>query len=150
MATRYETLIDALIVSIQAEPGVDSTKVFRNRIQALNDTELPAYVVALGQDQPLNELGPDNLSFIDWELLIFVDLFLRTVAASPDQEFLDMRARVHRALMADVTQGLTYVLTTIPSGADEPIIDDEGERKSAVYRTNWVFRVRTSIADIEL
>ena len=79
-----------------------------------------------------------------------MDLFLRTVAASTDQEFLDMRARVHRALMADVTQGLTYVLTTIPSGADEPIIDDEGERKSAVYRTNWVFRVRTSIADIEL
>ncbi len=150
MATRYETLIDAVIVNIQAEAGVDSTKVYRNRVQAINDTELPAYVIALGPDQPLNELGPDNLAFIDWEVFLFVDLFIRTVAASPDQEFLDMRARVHRALMADHTQGLSFVMTTIPAGADEPIIDDEGERKSAVYRTNWVFRVRTSLADIEL
>ena len=150
MATRYETLIDALVTNISAEAGVDPAKVFRNRVQMFDDSELPAYVVVLGADAPLNELGPDNLAFIDWELIVFVDCYLRTVATSPDQEFLDMRARVHRALMADVFQGLSYILTTIPAGADEPVIDNEGERKNSVYRTNWVFRVRTSLADIEL
>lgn len=150
MATRYETLIDALVTNIQAEPGVDSSKVFRNRVAMLNDTELPAYVVVLGPDQSLGELGSDNLAFIDWELLIFVDCYLRSVAVSIDQEFLDMRARVHRALQADHTQGLSFIITTVAGGADDPIIDDEGERKNAVYRTNWNFRVRTSVADIEL
>ena len=150
MAARYETLIDAVVASIAAEPGVDPTKVYRNRVQIFDDSEIPGYVVALGPDTPLSELGADNVAFIDWEVMLFVDLYLRTVATSPDQEFLDMRARVHRALMADVTQGLSYVWLTIPAGADDPIMDDEGERKNAVYRTNWLFRVRTSINDIEL
>lgn len=150
MATRIETLIDAVITNIKAEAGVDPAKVFRNRVQPLDDSELPAYVVILGPDEPLSELGPDNLSFMDSQLILFVDVAIRSILVSLDQELLDMRARVHRALMADVTQGQTFVLTTIPAGAEDPIIDDSGERKNATYRTNWAFRIRTSLADIEL
>lgn len=150
MTTRIETLIDAVITNIQAEGGVDPAKVFRNRVQPLDDAELPAYVVILGPDEPLNELGPDNLAFIDWQLVLFVDVAIRSVSVSLDQELLDMRARVHRALMANQTQGQTFVITTIPAGSEDPIIDDSGERKNATYRTNWAFHIRTSVTDIEL
>jgi hypothetical protein len=51
--------------------------------------------------------------------------------------------------MADITQGLPFVTTTIPAGADEPQIDDEGDKKNIVYRLNWGFQIRTSIDDLE-
>jgi hypothetical protein len=149
MATRIETLIDQVKTNLGADAGIDATKVFSNRVADLNDTELPAYNVVLGPDNPINELGPANVAFIDWEQALFIDLYERSILDDIDAVFLTMRRNVHRALMADVTQGLNFVLTTVPAGADEPIISDEGERKNMVYRTNWLFWIRTSINDLE-
>ncbi len=149
MATRIETLIAQVVTNLGADAAIDATKVFNNRIADLNDTELPAYNVVLGPDQPRNELGPSNVAFIDWDQALFIDLYARTILQDADSTFLQMRANVHRALMADVTQTLSFIMTTIPAGAEEPNIDDAGERKSLVYRTNWVFWIRTSIDDLE-
>lgn len=149
MATRIETLVNQVITNLGADAGIDATKVFSNRAADLNDTELPAYNVVLGPDNPLSELGATNVAFIDWEQVLFIDCYERSILANIDALFLTMRRNVHRALMADVTQGLSFVHTTIPAGADEPIIDDAGERKNMVYRTNWIFHIRTSIDDLE-
>lgn len=149
MATRIETLIAQVVTNLKADPGIDTTKVFNNRVADLNDTELPAFNVVLGPDVPRNELGPANVVFIDWEQALFVDLYARTILADADATFLQMRRFVHRALMADVTQTLSFVMTTIPAGGEEPNIDDAGERKSLVYRLNWIFWIRTSIDDLE-
>lgn len=149
MATRIQTLIDTVVANIGADVAVDATKVFPNRVADLNDTEMPAYNVVLGPDAPLSELGPTNVAFIDWQLVLFVDCYVRTILADADAVFLDMRRNVHRALMVDHTQGLGFVTTTIPGGADEPKIDDEGDRKNIVYRINWIFQIRTSIDDLE-
>lgn len=149
MATRIETLIDQVVTNLGADAGIDAAKVFANRQADLNDTELPAYNVVLGPDSPINELGPANVAFIDWEQALFIDLYDRSILADADAVFLDMRRNVHRALMADVTQTLAFVQTTIPAGAEEPAIDDAGERKSLVYRTNWIFWLRTSITSLE-
>lgn len=149
MATRYETLIDTVVAKIGADVAVDSTKVFANRVADLNDTEMPAYNVVLGPDAPLSELGATNVAYIDWQLILFVDCYVRSILADVDAVFLDMRRNVHRALMADHTQGLAFVMTTIPGGADEPNLDDEGDRKSIVYRLNWGFQIRTSINSLE-
>jgi hypothetical protein len=137
MATRFETLIDTLVTNIGADVAVDATK------------EMPAYNVVLGPDAPQSELGPQNVAFIDWNLVLFVDCYVRSILADADAVFLDMRRNVHRALMADITQGLPFVTTTIPAGADEPQIDDEGDKKNIVYRLNWGFQIRTSIDDLE-
>lgn len=149
MATRIQTLIDQVVTNLGADVSIDATKVYRNRVANLNDTELPGYNVVLGPDAPLSELGASNLSFIDWEQLLFIDCYERSILVDADATFLDMRRNVHRALMADHTQGLSFVTTTIAGGADEPTIDDEGERKNLVYRTNWIFQLRTSIGDLE-
>ena len=150
MATRIEQLIDQVITNLEADAGITAGSVHRNRAADFNDTELPGYNVVLGPDTPINELGPANVAFIDWQNAIFIDCYIRSIAANADSTFLDMRRNIHRALMADVTQTLSFVMTTIPSGAEEPLIDDAGDRKSLIYRTNWIFWLRTSIDDLEV
>jgi len=149
MATRIEQLIDALVTTLEADPGITAGSVYRSRVATLADTELPAYNIEIGADVPINPLGPDNVAFIDWSNQIFIDLYAKSTAVNIDSIFLDMRNFVHRALMADVTQGLAFILTTIPAGADEPVLDDSGEQKTITYRTAWEFRLRTNIDDLE-
>jgi hypothetical protein len=149
MATRIEQLIDALVTVLENDPAIISGSVHRTRVEAFSDTELPAYSIEIGQDIPLGELGPDNVAFIDWQQSIFIDCYAKSVVDNIDSIFLTMRNNVHRSLMADYTQGLNFVMTTIPDGADEPILDDSGEQKTSVYRTSWIFRLRTSIGDLE-
>lgn len=149
MATRIEQLLGALETNLGADVSIDAAKVFRNRVADLNDTDLPAYNLRLGPDSPISELGASNVAFIDWDQVIFIDCYERAQVENVDSIFLNMRRNVHRALMADVSQGLVFVTTTVPGGAEEPMIDDSGERKNMVYRTNWIFRLRTSIADLE-
>lgn len=149
MATRVEQLVDIIVSTLEADPAITPGTVYRSRVSPFADTELPAYSVTIGEDSPLSDLGPDNVAFIDWAQTIFVDLYAKSIAVAIDDVFLDMRSYVHRALMADVTQGTTWVMQTIPRGADEPILDHTGEQKSIVYRVAWEFRLRTSIDDLE-
>ncbi len=149
MATRIEQLIDALVTTLEADASITAGSVHRSRVEAFSDTELPAYNIEIGQDVPLGELGPDNVAFIDWQQQIFIDCYAKSIAANIDAVFLNMRRNVHRALMADYTQGLVFVSTTIPDGAEEPVLDDSGEQKTSVYRVNFIFRLRTSIDDLE-
>ena len=123
--------------------------VYRARVETLADTELPAYNIEIGSDTPLNPLGPDNVAFIDWAQTIFIDLYAKSTAVDIDNIFLDMRNFVHRSLLDDLTQGLAFILTTIPGGADEPVLDASGEQKTITYRTVWEFRLRTNIDDLE-
>lgn len=149
MATRIETLITTLVTTLEADASITVGSVHRARVEPLADTELPAYNIELGADVPLNPLGPDNVAFIDWSQQIFIDCYAKSMAVSVDNIFLDMRRNIHRALMADVTQGLNFVMTTIPAGADEPVLDSSGEQKTLTYRTSWEFRLRTSITSLE-
>ena len=149
MATRIEQLVDAIVTALEGDVDISPGTVHRSRVEAFSDTELPAYNVEIGQDVPLGELGPDNVAFIDWQQAIFIDCYAKSLATNIDAVFLTMRRNVHRALMADYTQGLSFVSTTIPDGADEPVLDNSGEQKTSVYRVNFIFRLRTSIADLE-
>jgi len=149
LATRIEQLIDALVTNLEADPGIVAGTVYRSRVETLADTELPAYNIEIGADTPLNPLGPDNVAFIDWAQSIFIDLYAKSTAVAIDNIFLDMRNFVHRSLMTDVTQGLSFILTTIPQGADEPVLDASGEQKTITYRTVWEFRLRTNIDSLD-
>lgn len=149
MATRFEQIIDALVPILEADAAITVGSVHRQRASAFNDVDLPAYNIVYGPDEPLGELGPDNMAFIDWAMVVFIDCYERSSAVDVDNLFQDMRRNIHRAIMADVTLGLAFVITTIPQGAEEPLVDDSGEKKNMIYRTNWIFRLRTSIADLE-
>ena len=150
MATRVEQLIDALVTTLEGDAAITPGTVHRNRAAAFSDDELPGYNILIGQDVPLDDLGASNVAFIDWAQIIYIDCYEKSIAAQIDNLFLDMRRNVHRSLMADATQGLGFVWTTIPQGAEQPVIDNSGEQKSMVYRLNWEFRLRTSISDLEM
>ena len=151
MTTLFEQSVAAMQANIAANAQViaDGATVVRARVGPWQDSELPAYVLTYGPDAPLGELGPDNVRFIDWEFVVFVDYYDKLTTTTIDTVLQQARANIHAALMADVTQGLAFILTTIPQGADEPLIDDAIEKKTIAYRTNWIIRLRTSIDDIE-
>lgn len=150
MATRFETLIAQLKTTLEADADITVGEVHKQRVGAFNDTELPAYNITYGPDEPIGEFGFENLNVIDWDFVVFIDLYERSSLADIDGVFQDMRRNVHRAIMGVApSQGLTFVQMTIPQGADEPITDDAGEKKNMIYRTNWVFRLRTSVASLE-
>lgn len=148
--TLYDQLIDDLVAKLQANANIISEggKVERGRVNPLEKTDYPFYGVFLGDDQPLSDLGPDNVAFIDWEVEIFVECYSRVKLTDVDRAVLAQRANVHETFMADVTQGLSFVLTTIPAGAIQPTLDGEGAVRNAVYRLSWVFRVRSNIGQI--
>lgn len=151
MTTLFEQVVIAMEANIAADATViaDSATVTRARTGPWQGADLPAYVLTYGPDSPLGELGPDNVRFIDWEFIVFVDYYDKLTTSAIDSVLQAARANIHRALMADVTQGLAFVLTTIPQGADEPLLDDAVEQKTIAYRTNWAIRLRTSIDDLE-
>ncbi len=151
MTTLFEQAVTAMEANIAADATViaDGATVTRARTGPWQGADLPAYVLTYGPDSPLGELGPDNVRFIDWEFVVFVDYYDKLTTTAIDSVLQAARANIHRALMADVTQGLAFVLTTIPNGADEPLLDDAVEQKTIAYRTNWVIRLRTSIDDLE-
>lgn len=152
MTTLFEQTVDAMLANVAANAQViaDGATVVKSRIGPWQEADLPAYVLTYGPDTPLNDLGPDNTRFIDWEFVVFVDYYNKLTTNNIDTVLQNARANIHAALMADVTQGVNFILTTIPSGADEPLLDDAVEQKTIAYRTNWIIRLRTSINDIEV
>ncbi len=126
------------------------SNVFRGRIYPLEDTDLPALTIYMGSDSPLGENGPDTFSFIDSDLNVNISIHVKTSATQVETTLNLIRREVHVALMADVTQGLSYVHTTLPFGTDEPQLSGEGEKRTAVMETNWAVRYRALYTDIEV
>lgn len=146
---RYLDVLRAVETRLQGASGIDAARVDRGRSNALRLDGSPHYGVYLGVDTPLGEFGPQNLSVIDWSLSIVVEIAIQvSTAADLDATLLECRALVHEALMADESQGTDFILMTVPQGADEPVIDGEGEQRIAVYRTQWGFRVRTAVGQM--
>lgn len=152
MTTLFEQVVTAMQTNVAANAQViaDGATVVRARVGPWQESDLPAYVLTYGPDAPLGDLGPDNVRFIDWEFVVFVDYYDKLTTAQLDTVLQQARANIHAALMADVTQGLAFVMTTIPQGADEPLLDDAAQQKTIAYRTNWVVRLRTSLTDLEI
>ncbi len=144
----FDDLLDAVVANIAANVNVDVDKVERGRVNALEKSDYPFYAVFLGADAPLSDLGASNTNFIDMDVQVIVECYSRGKIDEIDRLVLEQRANVHESLMADVTQGLNFVHTTIPAGADQPVLDVEGRQRNAVYALNWIFRIRTNIDQI--
>lgn len=149
------TLLTALVATINANAGViaKGATAAVGRIRPLEDTELPFIAVFYVGDETTGEFGPQNTVFQDWNVSVAVELYLSADAGTTPEDFvkeyLNLRADVFNALAtAAPTQGLPFVSFSAPIGADEPVTDDAGNKKTVSYRTNWLFRVRTSVTDM--
>ena len=149
MASRAETIIAKVVTTLT---GLTTTgdNVVRGRVYAVEDDALPALSIYMGTDEPIGEDGPTNFTFQDSDLLVRVKIHVKTVSTQVDTLLNLIRREVHVAMMADHTQGLAFVHTTKPLGAEEPDLSGEGEQPSAEMDVNWLIQYRAPILDPEV
>lgn len=155
MDNLFYTLLNALQVILAANANIvtKGALVEVGRIRPYSENELPAIGIFYIGDSPVGEFGPQNTVFMDWNLQVAIEISVdadaNTTPAGFQQDLLNLRADVHEALMSVApTVGEPYVSFTAPLGGDEPALDDAGRLKTASYRTTWLFRVRTALADM--
>lgn len=149
MASRPEQILTTILATLT---GLTTTgaNVFRGRVYALEETEVPALTVYMGTDTPLGEYGPSSFSLMDSELIIRVTAHVKSSASQVDTLLNTIRREVHVALMADHTQGLSYAQTTVPLGASEPLLSGDGDQPTATMDINWMIRYRSPVLDLEV
>lgn len=137
---------------LTALTGLTTTGVnaFRGRVYALEEGEVPALTIYMGPDEPLGADGPNNFTTLDSDLIVRVTAHVKSATTQTDTLLNLIRGEVHAALMADVTQGLSYVYTTIPLGTDEPDVSGEGDQPTASMDINWLFRYRSAVSTLEV
>ena len=126
--------------------------VFRGPGRQLPDDAEVAIAVHYGAD---SEPQFHN-QFADSWLTIYVDLHVRgeqpldrTSGAVSEYEttLLNLRKQVHIQLMADIKQGLDFVMDTESQGAGEITYGNDAENILADMRTEWRIKYRSSIND---
>lgn len=113
---------------------------------ALNRREYPSISVSLGPDDRLTK----SSAFIDWDLNIYVDVYIASTDADVDTPTQQIRTEVHKALMADTTLGLGFVVEVEPLGQQEPQHSDASDLYTSVTRLPWSVRYRSNVADPSL
>lgn len=143
---RYLELLQAVESQLIAHGSITADQVERSRTRVMKPEDMPRYLVYLGSDASIGDFGPANISVMDWDAQVIVEIVVAVNGSDDiDQELLLLRGYVHEALMIDPSQGTNYIVMTVPVGAEEPILSEEGETRIITYRTAWTFRVRTAI-----
>lgn len=153
MDSLFYDLLVRIVALLQANANIiaNGVGVQVGRIAPLPPESLPFVGVFLIGDASIGEFGQQNTNFIDWDVSVAIEIAMDADAttASLEQDYLNLRADVHEAIMTDApTLSLASVMMAYPLGADEPNLSQEGKRKTVSYRTQWGFRVRTSITDM--
>lgn len=153
MDSLFYDLLVRIVALLNANAGIIAKGATAQvgRIAPLPPEALPFLGVFLTGDASIGEFGPQNTNFIDWDISVAVEIAMDADATtiSLEQDYLNMRADVHEAIMTDAPDlSLPFVLMAYPLGADEANLSQDGKRKTVSYRTQWGFRVRTSITDM--
>lgn len=149
MSHRAEQIIDAIANAIGSFSGYTG-EVYKHRAQSLahEQAELPATSVDFGEDSSVEDDGASNLSFLDSLLTVETTIFVSEAEESDARtKLLDMRRSIHRALMADRSLGLVFVIDTRYGGADAPEINAETESMIGRLACRWAVHYRMNITD---
>jgi hypothetical protein len=150
MSHRAQQIIDAMALALGASTRLQGAKVFTNRSFSLLEAsdEVPCASVNYGADQPLDPLGASNLSFLD----SLIEVPIVSFVGADDEPgamsaLMDMRAAIHVALLADQTQGLSFIINTRYGGATEPALDSSTQRILASLKSSWFVHYRMNLLD---
>ena len=149
---KISQILDALVANIGVATSA-GTNVFRSLARPLPADALLAIKVRFGSLEAPEMAGP-NLA--DTWLNVFVDL--SAVSASPatltsgtkpdyESSLVQLLKEVHINIMADITQGLNFVIETEPAGTSEPDENGEGGEVVAVFRSTWRVKFRSNYLD---
>jgi hypothetical protein len=149
MSHRALEIIDGIAASLRANASLGAVVLpHRALTMDMDEGELPAVSVYMGDDSPVTEAGVENFTFIDSLLEVVVDVHDRA-ADEPAlvAQLAELRRQVHIALQADITQGLAYVSDTRYGGASRPQISTDGEFMAGSLSSRWIVRYRMNAAD---
>lgn len=151
MPHRALQIIDDLAAALAANTSLGAD-VFKHRRLTLNleEGELPAVSVRMGDDDPAGPAGVDNMAFIDSLLVVAVDALVQIPGGDESaviDALLELRRQIHITLQSDITQGLSFVSDTRYGGAAEPTISTDGSHLAGLLTSRWVIRYRMNQAD---
>ena len=138
---RAESIMQAVTTKVT---GLATTgaRVFRGRVRTIETA--PALTVEMGADN----VDEDRSSYprIRRELNIKITAHIKN-NTDPDSDLNTIREEVYNALMADRTQGLSYVIDTESIGDDEPELSGESEKITGSQLMNFVVKYSHSWTD---
>jgi hypothetical protein len=141
MSHRAEQVIDAVVALLQASTtlGVPSQSVYPLRTFSLAEDqgEIPAVCVNFGDDNPADDY--QTLDDVASALEVFTTSYL-LADEEPElkRSLLDVRKEIHKAIVADSTLGLSFVLSIAYGGAAAPERDATGERLAGSQVSRWI------------
>lgn len=137
---RAESILADVVTTLT---GLTTTaaNVFRGRVYAIPDANLPALAVYQGEDKIIGQYAQAKY---DCELTVNIEAIVKTSSTQVDTLLNTIREEVVAALQADYTQGLAYVLNTIEGDTSAPELSGEGDKPAATVRMEWKFHYRRS------
>lgn len=113
-------------------------EVLKNNIS--DPDNYPSVSVVIGTDVPEVKTN----AFTDWQLTLFTDIKIQASDSDVDADMLNIREEIHKALMADYTQGLNFVLDVEPGDQYEPELNSEGDSYTCYTRVAWMVKYRVN------
>jgi hypothetical protein len=126
-------------------PTDAGAEVFRKRVRAVSEDDLPIINIVMGLD---DQMPFSNVTFQDSMLEVVTELMTSAVGEDTIEPALnELRRQVHKALMADTQLGLNFVHLIVPSGAKKPEPRGLGDLTVTVQEVTWKVTYRTLIQD---
>lgn len=150
MTHRAEQIVDAVVTLLQASTtlGIPAPSVYPLRTFSLAEDqgELPAVCVNFGDDNPADDYR--SLEDVASALEVITTSYV-LADEEPDlkRALLDLRKEIHKAIVADSTLGLSFVLSIAYGGAAKPETDSFGERLAGSQDSRWIVTYSMNPAD---
>lgn len=121
-------------------------RIYRGRVYDVEADSLPCLLLFQQNEEPINPLGFDNTAYQDNNLNLSV-VCIAKATKDLETELNALKKEVHIALAADRTQGLSFVMNTIPNGSSEPELDSEGDQPIGSVEMRYQIQYRHSVND---
>lgn len=142
-----EQICGAVATALAGLVPATVARVDRQRAYPLHDEDLPHINILMGADRPVTDRGPDNLSFQDWELTVYLDITLKSTTVPLETALNSIRLAAHKLLLANYTLGLNFVFNGYAGESGEPEEKGDTEMPVSVMRVGFIFMHRALIAD---
>lgn len=144
-----DQVLDAIVAQLKAANTDAGQNVYRGRVLSLSefDDELPALLVSMAEDLPLQHAQLSNVKYLDMRATVIVKAVVKEHTTTLDAALLKLRAQVHAAMMAAPQLGLSTVIFTWPSGQQAPDLTAEGDEETGALPLIWLVQYRTNLTD---
>lgn len=139
MATKRESVLQAIKNLMTSLPGVLDANVYRSRATAFTRAQTPAVAIDWLSDDP----SPVSIPVIDWSLRVRFSVIVRDDV--PDQAADPIIQSIHSKLYADVSLG-GLAIDILPAPHQNTIL--EADKPAGEISSDYIIRYRTRETDL--